>query len=229
MTHWHHDHVGGVHDIHHQLQTLNGIPVSKFKRPEEPDARLVDDDVENENDDKDDDKNDNKVDYTFIQDKAVFATEGATLEALFTPGHTTDHVCLTLREESSLFAGDCILGEGSSVFEDLFDYMNSLDLILKAVPSVVYPGHGPVISDPIPAIKAYINHRNARETQILDALRGEKKKLTVEEIVGVVYPGLAENLLRGAANNVGHHLSKLEKEGKVVGREGRFESAERSG
>ena len=213
MTHWHHDHVGGVHDIHNAVQKLNDVPVSKLRRPEEPDVRLLDDD-------------DAKIDYTFIVDKAVFSTEGATLEALFTPGHTTDHICLKLKEEESLFAGDCILGEGSSVFEDLFDYMNSLDLILKAKPTVVYPGHGPVISDPVPAIRAYIDHRNARETQILAALKGEGKRLTVEEIVGVVYPGLAENLLRGAANNVGHHLSKLEKEGKVVGEDGRFRLSE---
>lgn len=207
VTHWHHDHVGGVHDIHNQLQKLDKIPVSKLRRPESPDVPLVDDD--------------GSVEYNFVDDGAIFSTEGATLKALFTPGHTTDHICLTLDEEKSLFAGDTILGEGSSIFEDLFDYMNSLQLILRAAPRVVYPGHGPVISDPIPAIQAYIDHRNKRERQILTALKNDVI-MNIEEIVGVVYPGLAENLLAAAGNNVQHHLTKLEKEQKVLSGDGGF-------
>ena len=201
VTHWHPDHVGGVHDIHHGLQKLDNVTVSKFRRPEEADLPLAGD-------------NEKEVDYTFVKDKTLFSTEGATLEAVFTPGHTTDHISLTLKEDNSLFSGDCILGEGSSVFEDLYEYMNSLRAIMRIAPSVIYPGHGPVINDPVPAIQAYIDHRNARESQILQALSGDAA-LTIPEIVGVVYPGLAANLVMAAQSNVGHHLSKLKKEDKV--------------
>lgn len=64
---------------------------------------------------------------------------------LHTPGHTTDHVVLVLHEDNSLFSADCILGEGSTVFEDLYEYTKSLQAIQDAKPSVIYPGHGNII------------------------------------------------------------------------------------
>jgi glyoxylase-like metal-dependent hydrolase (beta-lactamase superfamily II) len=63
-----------------------------------------------------------------------------------TPGHTTDHIILTLEEDNSLFSADCVLGEGTTVFEDLNEYLNSLNLILELKPTVIFPGHGSVIN-----------------------------------------------------------------------------------
>lgn len=62
-----------------------------------------------------------------------------------TPGHTTDHVVITLKEENALFSADSVLGEGTVVFEDLKEYLNSLHLILNLNPTVIFPGHGSVV------------------------------------------------------------------------------------
>ena len=74
------------------------------------------------------------------------------------------------------------------MFEDLYDYMKSLERILSFNPFIVYPAHGPIVSDPQKHVKEYITHRNAREAQVLKALEDLKEReLTAMEIVKIVY------------------------------------------
>lgn len=63
----------------------------------------------------------------------------------YTPGHTTDHIILVEPSTGRMFSGDNVLGEGTAVFTDLYDYMKSLQLMVGLKPSTIFPGHGPVV------------------------------------------------------------------------------------
>ncbi|KAL3891491.1 hypothetical protein ACJMK2_003752 [Sinanodonta woodiana] len=198
VTHWHGDHVGGVRDICRHINSSQIPKVSKFKRISVEDVDIT------------------PATYTFVQDQHIFKTEGATLRAILTPGHTEEHMVLYLEEENAVFAGDTILGESSTHFEDLFSYMKSLEKILALKPGVIYPGHGALVPDGVKYINYYISHRNERERQIIEVLENSSPKfITSLEIVSQVYQGLVNDLITAADKNVQNHLQKLLMEGKA--------------
>lgn len=65
--------------------------------------------------------------------------------------------------------------------------MNSLKTILSLKPSIIYPGHGNVINDPINKIQEYITHRELREKQIIKVLKSKQDYLTAMELVKIIY------------------------------------------
>jgi endoribonuclease LACTB2 len=197
-THWHDDHIGSIRDVQLKNLVTDDCKVWKFPRS---------------------DAKEDYGDLSFLEltDGQEFEMEcGMKVKVLHTPGHTTDHCILHDQANNSVFAGDCILGEGTAVFEDLFDYMKSLELILSLKPTLIYPGHSDVINDPVERIEYYINHRNERERQILDAILSSKEALKDMEIVGIVYTTTPRYLWGAAAKNVNQHLIKLKKEGKII-------------
>ncbi|HVF11488.1 MAG TPA: MBL fold metallo-hydrolase [Actinomycetota bacterium] len=148
----------------------------------------------------------------------------ATLEVVETPGHSSDHLCFWMSEESAMFTGDLILGEGTTVISppdgDLADYLRSLDKVKSYSPSTLYPGHFSPRDDAIGWIDWYISHRLERELQILDALGDKGSDLS--QIVRQVYRDHPESLYPVAERSVMAHLEKLVSEGRVRESQGTF-------
>ena len=136
------------------------------------------------------------------------------LTAVATPGHATDHFCF-FTDRGVCFSGDLILGWGSTYVPpdggSLAAYMNSLRLVRSRGPGLICPGHGPFIIDPAAKIAEYLEHREARERDLITALdRGERSRMALLE---EVWSDVPVNLLPAAAVVMEAHLQKLEAEG----------------
>ena len=201
-THAHGDHIGGVRQVHHRFG-----PLAVLKKPWPGHDEAA------------------GAPITPIDDGATVKNDGATLRAVYTPGHAPDHLCYYLEEEKALFTGDVVLGAGTTVIPDdtgdLGQYMASLRRLLELDLAVIYPAHGPVIRNPREKIQEYIAHRELRENQVIDAL-ADGTPLAPMELVKKIYVDVPEFLHAAASNSVRSHLKKLRNEGRVVEHDGRW-------
>jgi len=135
-----------------------------------------------------------------------------SLEVLHTPGHADDHLCFLLGD--CLFTGDHIMGGSTVIVDKMGPYLRSLERLQGIELNRLYPGHGDAMDDPQAVVADYIEHRLARERQILRAI--EDGATTVGEIVEQVYADVDEAYHRMAGRSVASHLSKSAEEGLVV-------------
>jgi len=149
---------------------------------------------------------------------SVINGHGWTMEAIPTPGHTSNHICYALKEENGCFTGDHIMGWSTTVVTppdgDMGDYLASLDVIQSRGFATLWPTHGPPITDPSPFIDAYRAHRMDRERQILEQLGAGETH--IKEMVPKMYVGTDQRLYPAAARSVLAHVIQLVRAGRVV-------------
>lgn len=163
-----------------------------------------------------------------LADGEMVAAPGWTLEAVHTPGHTSNHLCLALPEERALFTGDHVMGWSTTVVSppdgDMADYMASLERLLGRDDAVYYPAHGPAIEKPQRLVRGLMGHRKQREGQILRHLkRGEGH---IPAMVEQMYKGIDPRLHPAAGRSVLAHLIDLQARGLVVEEGDQWRAAE---
>lgn len=144
--------------------------------------------------------------------------QAGPLVAMATPGHADDHFVF-LTADGVCFSGDLVLGTGSSFVPpdggSLSAYMDSLARVRELAPKLIAPGHGPWVIDPIAKLDEYIDHREARECGLVEAIeRGERSRTT---LLAEVWSDVPEELRPAAALVMEAHIEKLVSEGRIEG------------
>lgn len=167
-------------------------------------------------------RSDEAFDTTYAPDRVLadgesVSGDGWTLQAVATPGHTSNHLCLALVESGALFTGDHVMGWSTSVISppdgDMADYMASLAKLQERSDRVYYPAHGPAVENPAQLVRGMMGHRKQRERQVLRQL--EAGPQAIPDMVPQMYKGIDERLYGAAGRSVLAHLIDLKNRGAV--------------
>lgn len=157
------------------------------------------------------------IDLDFVPDHVLVDDEwidnGETrLQAIHTPGHFPNHLCLSQPSAGRLFTGDHIMGWSTTVvvppLGHLGDYLASVDKLDALAADVMLPSHGDLIFDPATRVSHLKAHRAARHAQVADCLaRGITDPV---DIVDMLYDSdLPDRLRHAARGQVQAHMDRL--------------------
>ena len=143
--------------------------------------------------------------------------EGWTLEALHTPGHTSNHMCYALHEDNAIFTGDHVMCWATTVIAppdgNMTQYMKSLELMLARNEDTYWPTHGTCITNVKHYVQSTIQHRLNREQQILECL--ERGYSDIRLMVPRIYTTVDKRLYPAAAQSVLSAMIRLLDTGRV--------------
>jgi glyoxylase-like metal-dependent hydrolase (beta-lactamase superfamily II) len=161
-----------------------------------------------------------------LGDGEIVRVGNLNITALYTPGHSADHLCFLLPEDRAVFTGDLILGQGSSMVTypegDVAAYLRSLERLAALQPRMLFPGHWDPISDAMAKIDEYRRHRLEREAQVLAEVR--RAPGTAQDLTRRVYGELDDRLMYAAEMTMRAHLRKLVDDHAVARRGDVYES-----
>jgi glyoxylase-like metal-dependent hydrolase (beta-lactamase superfamily II) len=208
ITHTHSDHSPAAKP----LKALTGARTFAYGPHGSGQKHAPDDDVQVEED----------GDMDFVPDVElrhgdIIEGDGWTIQCVYTPGHTSNHMCFALLEEKALFTGDHVMGWSTSIVSppdgNMEDYMASLRLLLTRDDDIYWPTHGPAITDPKPFVRSFIEHREDRERQIMEQLAAGRTR--IQDMVPVMYAAVDKRLYPAAARSVLAHMEHLVARGIV--------------
>ncbi|KQO65130.1 hypothetical protein ASF23_03140 [Curtobacterium sp. Leaf261] len=172
-----------------------------------------------------------------VEDGDLLPVPGRTIRALWTPGHTTGHLCFVDEPDGLLFTGDHVLPRinsglglgGRSTTNPLDDYLASLDRVSAIdrssgrAPLEVCPGHEYRFADVGTRAAVLADHRSERQEAVAAALddfaaRGERP--TMWEVASRVpfrggIDSMTGYLLASALTQTGFHVRALGRQDEV--------------
>ncbi len=146
------------------------------------------------------------------------AGDGWALTALFTPGHTANHMAFAMENEAIVFTADHVMAWATSIVAPpdgaMADYMASLDMLLTRSDRRYFPGHGGPVEEPAAFCRGLKAHRRMRERAVLERIR--QGDTTIPAMVEAIYRDTDRRLHGAAALSVLAHIEDLVEKGLVA-------------
>jgi glyoxylase-like metal-dependent hydrolase (beta-lactamase superfamily II) len=153
-----------------------------------------------------------------LADGEAISGDGWSLEGVFTPGHTANHMCFSLQGSGILFSADHVMAWSTSIVAPpdgaMSDYMASLDKLLGRSDRLYLPGHGGPVASPAQFVRGLKAHRKMRERAIIERLRAGDR--TIPEMVKTIYRNTDPRLYGAAALSVLAHIEDLVGRGEAA-------------
>ena len=153
-----------------------------------------------------------------VRDGDVVECDGFSFECVYTPGHTSNHMCYRLREDHALFCGDHVMGWSTTIVSPpdghMGTYIASLERLLDDDDRTYWPTHGAPIRNPKPYVESLVEHRRLRARQVEACLRDGID--TIPEMVKRLYHDLPAKMHPAAARSVLSTITLLVEQGDVM-------------
>ncbi|MCB9377166.1 MAG: MBL fold metallo-hydrolase [Holophagales bacterium] len=192
LTHHHPDHVAGARELSRRLD----LPVWAHAATRERIAGrgiAVDRDLEDG------------------ERLALAGSPPTTLRLHHTPGHARGHLAIEVEGAGDLIGGDLVSGFGTIVIAppegNMEDYLTSLERMRGRGFRTLFPAHGAAILDVDGKLAEYLEHRLAREAQVLELWRAGTRE--PGEMLAAVYPEVPPAILPLAERQILAHLERL--------------------
>ncbi|KAJ3323336.1 hypothetical protein HDV06_001856 [Boothiomyces sp. JEL0866] len=160
-----------------------------------------------------------------VKEGQVFKSDGISIKAISTPGHSDDHASYYLHEEECLFSGDSIAArvannETKYLYNSLIQFKKSLSRQSALVPKLCLQGHGEI------SINAYQLLENSLKDidnidKLIISLLAQNSSLTTKTLLEKYsqHQGITKDAdLLVLAGTIRIHLEHLQKDGIVAKR-----------
>jgi glyoxylase-like metal-dependent hydrolase (beta-lactamase superfamily II) len=151
-----------------------------------------------------------------VREGDVVEIDGEAFGVYLLPGHADGHIALLGRDSGRLLGGDVLLDEitpnvgrwEDTAYDPLGRYLVTLGRIEHLAPTIVYPGHGPPITDVARRTAELRQHHAERLDVAADALAAGAE--TTFEVARAIWPGeLSVHEQRFALVEAISHLERL--------------------
>ncbi len=136
-------------------------------------------------------------------------------EIIETPGHCPGQICLV--GEAGIISADNVAQVGTILVPSgegcMSEYIQGLYRLRNLSPRLLFPGHGPVVTNPHRLLSHYIKHRESRHEAVFAAVTGGLTELS--EIADAAYLDTPDAHPHLKLDQTQSHLNALSKEGRI--------------